>query len=323
MSPSPAPRFRTLSRTRLIVMALVWAGLYSVALGQARWPFERTAGTFHWHADYALEEHELIEELAGLQRQLVESLKIDEAREPIHVIVFHKKKTYTEYLGRYFPGVPSRRALFLKVRGPGMVFAYRSDALAVDVRHESTHALLHAALPMVPLWLDEGLAEYYEVEQKQRMNGNPHLAATRWDVRLGRQKSLQSLEELTDLNSMGQAEYRRSWAWVHFMLHGPAEARDELVQFLADIQAASPPGHLSARLRARIPDLDQRFAAHFRSWKMPSGEAITMAQPAQRETPDPVESREPANPPERPRDAFSSGSRDFMRRLASWVGLSD
>jgi hypothetical protein len=44
-----------------------------------------------------------------------------------------------------------------------MVFAYRGEDFETDLRHECTHALLNAALPVVPLWLDEGLAEYFEV----------------------------------------------------------------------------------------------------------------------------------------------------------------
>ena len=51
------------------------------------------------------------------------------------------------------------------------------------------------------------------------------------------------------------------------MLHGPAEARDELTQFIADLQAHSPPGLMSQRLRRRLPDLDGSFAEHFKHWK--------------------------------------------------------
>ncbi|GIT30210.1 MAG: hypothetical protein Ct9H300mP1_22560 [Planctomycetaceae bacterium] len=32
-----------------------------------------------------------------------------------------------------------------------------------DLRHEFTHGVLHSSLKRVPLWLDEGLAEYFEV----------------------------------------------------------------------------------------------------------------------------------------------------------------
>jgi hypothetical protein len=65
---------------------------------------------------------------------------------------------------------------------------------------------------------------------------------------------------------MGRTQYRHAWAWTHFLLHGPPEAREELVRYLADIQALTPPGQLSRRLRHRIPDLERAFADHFRGW---------------------------------------------------------
>ena len=148
-----------------------------------------------------------------------------------------------------------------------MVFAYRSRQFSVDIRHECTHALLHTTLPMVPLWLDEGLAEYFEVAPGDRAFNNPHLPGVRWAARLGVVSRLESLEKKGDLSKMGGSEYRNAWAWVHFMLHGPKEAHDELVRFLADIQVHTPPGLLSERLKRRLPDLKRRFAAHFRSWK--------------------------------------------------------
>jgi hypothetical protein len=68
---------------------------------------------------------------------------------------------------------------------------------------------------------------------------------------------------------MDEANYRGAWAWVHFMLHGPPEAREELVAFLADIHARTPPGLLSRRLERRLPGLDRRVADHFKSWVIP------------------------------------------------------
>ena len=80
-------------------------------------------------------------------------------------------------MNQWYPRVPYRRALFVKSGSRGRVFAYEHEDLAVDVRHESTHALLHASLPMVPLWLDEGLAEYFEVAESQRAFDHPHSTA--------------------------------------------------------------------------------------------------------------------------------------------------
>ena len=236
--------------------------------GQGAWPDERTAGPFVCHADFPLSSHvSLLREMEHLQQNLGEELSIKPPQEPIHMFLFDQKSTYQQYIQRYFPNVPFRQALFIKERGPGMVFAYRSQDFEVDLRHESTHALLHAALPMVPLWLDEGLAEYFEVRSESRARSHPHLSKVRWAARLGRVPAIQELEAIHTLSDMGQVEYRNSWAWVHFMFHGAAEAKGELVRYVSDIQSHTPPGKLSERLQQQLPDLERRFADHFRTWR--------------------------------------------------------
>lgn len=230
------------------------------------WADTRVVGPFVCRADFSLAGVEgLLVDLGRLQDDLVRYLGVRPALEPIEVYLFGSQKTYRKYLKQHLPEVPYRRALYLKRGGPGIVLAYRSRQLAVDLRHECTHALLHASLPMVPLWLDEGLAEYFEVEPEERAFGNPHLTSVRWHARLGIPQKLEKLEGKGDLSQMNGAEYRTAWAWTHFMLHGSAETHDELVQFLRDIEASTPPGKMSERLRRRFPDLDRRFVTHFRT----------------------------------------------------------
>ncbi len=147
-----------------------------------------------------------------------------------------------------------------------MVFAHWHSEFDVDVRHECTHAVLHASLRMVPLWLDEGLAEYFEARPDKRAHESSHLAAVRVNAWLGACPSLATLEKLTDLNQMGVSEYRSAWAWTHFMLHGSTIAHGELLSFLGDIESLTPPGQLSERLLRRIPNVEQQFLAHFRQW---------------------------------------------------------
>ena len=237
-------------------------------LASNTWPDERMAGAFYCHADFQLNEFEsLWREMSELQRDLTIKLRVPPATEPIHLFLFSAKQTYSDYLGLHFPKVPYRRALYIKDRGPGMVFAYLSDGFETDVRHESTHALLHATLAVVPLWLDEGLAEYFEISRDQRATASPHLTRIRWSARFAQVPNLEKLESIADLADMGVDQYRGAWAWVHFMLHGPAEAHDELLSYLAAIEARTPPGVLSQRLQRRMPDLKERFLDHFRNWK--------------------------------------------------------
>jgi hypothetical protein len=231
-----------------------------------RWPDERTIGPLVWHADFPLEDHErLVAEVGRLQRDLAELLNVGEPRESIHLFLFAEKATYQQYLRQYFPGVPDRRALFVKGRGPGMVFAYLNRDFEVDLRHESTHALLRAAGADLPLWLDEGLAEYFEAPPDERAADNPHLRLARWSARLGRAPAIDTLEAIKSVEEMGRGEYRDAWAWVHFLLHGPPEAREELAAFLADASAGRSTPELGERLQRRLPDLERRFLDHFRA----------------------------------------------------------
>jgi hypothetical protein len=206
----------------------------------AEWADTRVIGPFVCHADFPLAEMGgLFTDLAQLQNDLMRVLEIPPARERIEVYLFHDQPSYREYVGRYLPQVPYRRALYVKLHGPGMVFAYRSREFDVDLRHECTHALLHAVLPIVPLWLDEGLAEYFEVPPAQRAYDNPHLSAVRWAVRFGMPPKLESLEKKSELSDMGKAEYRGAWAWVHFMIHG-FKSRIKLSQITKNAASLPP-----------------------------------------------------------------------------------
>lgn len=248
--------------TAVLITAALWGEL------PARWPEERDAPPFRCHADFSLADYaSLFADMRELETDVLGALALTADGQPIDLFLFDRKSTYHQYVSHYFPEVPKRPALFIKSRGHAMVFAHRGPEFAVDVRHECAHAVLHAALPMVPLWLDEGIAEYFEVARGERTRGHPSMAGMRWTARFGRVPDLESLEALVELRDMTSTHYKQAWAWVHFLLHGPPEARDELRAYLADIAARTPPDVLSRRLRRRMPDLESRFLSHFRAWQ--------------------------------------------------------
>ncbi len=260
-----------LSRRKLgcLITSALFACCTSSSIAQdnrtGRWPAEKTVGIFSCHADFPFGRDELLlAQLGDLARDVAEILGLPPAREPVHLFLFHDKETYQAYLKLHFPRIPYRRALFIKSKGPGMVFAYKGDEFEIDVRHECTHAVLHSVMSDLPLWLDEGLAEYFEVHRNDRSSNNPHLAELRRQLRAGPPPALETLEAIADFNDLGRDEYRDSFAWVHLLLHGPREAHDELVNYLAEQQAGRETELLSVRLRRRLPDLDRRFVEHFR-----------------------------------------------------------
>lgn len=231
----------------------------------ASWPDERAIGPFRYHADYSLAaDTKLLRHIAGLHEELPAELAIKGGENEVHIYLFSRQSTYERYLSKYFYDVPKRRALFIKQGGPGMVFAYRSRDFAIDVRHETTHAVLHNALPMVPLWMDEGLAEYYEVAPDNRFANNPHLRAVVRSARKHQLPSLSKLEAITELSDMRAREYQDAFAWIHFCLNGPESAKSALQAHLSDISNHRPPGRFSYRVRNSMPDVEFQFFAHYR-----------------------------------------------------------
>src|SRR3989442_444013 len=121
------------------------------------------------------------------------------------------------------PDLRKRRVFFVaQPRSVGgaedlLVYTYWGDRIQEDLRHELTHALLHSVLRDVPLWLDEGLAEYFEVPPERQGINAQHLDHLRHNPNGPFQPNLARLEALEQVKQMTPAEYREAWAWVHLM----------------------------------------------------------------------------------------------------------
>jgi hypothetical protein len=258
---------RALGSAIAMLVACFAATTASIASADQKWTDTRQVGPFIIQSTFPLAEYEkLFAELPELQREITRTLGVPPAKEPINVYLFADEAQYRAYTEQHFPHVPFRPALFVKEGGQAGVYAYRKPDLDIDLRHECTHAMLHGSLSVVPLWLDEGLAKYFEVPPQQRAFDHPYFDALRWSMRLGMVRNVETLEKRDDLTDMSTVDYRYSWAWVHFMLHGPEGAHGTLVNYLAEIQRGAPPGQLSARLASAVPGPTDKMVQHFKHW---------------------------------------------------------
>lgn len=215
-------------------------------------------------SDFRLKyDHPLIKDLTSLRQDIAENLDLTLDGQPVVVYLFTNDDLYQQYLQRVYPSLPPRRAYFIGTREELAVYTYWGDRIQEDLRHEFTHGLLHSSLKSVPLWLDEGLAEYFEVITLQSPPVN--VASVRQlavSMRRGWKPGLERLESLKDVSQMTQGDYQESWAWVHFMLHQSPETRTALLGYLADLRKSSDAGLLQKRLREVVPALDQHFLAY-------------------------------------------------------------
>lgn len=183
--------------------------------------------------------------LPMISAELIRRLELPVPEEWIELYVFADEIQWKEFLEREYPQIPYRRALFLKKKkGRGQLFLHLSENFAEDVRHEGTHAFLHAVLSDVPIWLDEGLAEYFETapaEGTDQSQPDPRITDADWfPLVLERaQKNeiakLADLEALHEMQEMTSLRYADSWAWVNFLLNGPENVRPLLPLYVSEL----------------------------------------------------------------------------------------
>jgi len=215
------------------------------------------------HSDFPLKEHErLVNELCKQRDLLARKLALPTTDVPIHIYLFADDAKYYDFLDLRFPGFPHRRAIFVETEIELAVYAHPSDHLAEDLRHEVTHGYLHAALPHLPLWLDEGLAEYFEVGSAHQGLNAAHLYQLTSQENF--QPNLPRLEQLTSAADMTQQDYAESWAWVHFLLESDVDKTHLLTDYLADLQQGAE-SMLSTQLQKRLAKPELALVEHLQT----------------------------------------------------------
>jgi hypothetical protein len=250
----------------LLAIALQFA-LISATRAQSEWPVQVHSTPFHFHSDKPLDDIDaIIAEIKSLPNQLASTIHVKPNAELIHVVVMNSEEKFQRYIRHYFPTAPIRRALFIKDRGPGIVFTHRHAEMLIDLRHECTHALLQDQLPNLPLWMDEGIAEYFEVSNSQNYCNRTHLESIRWQTRLGYVPSITDLGRLDDVGHMAADDYRDSWAWIHFLMHHSEASKSALIEYLHDLQRGATAGVFAHRLQRAVPNWRDAFINHFQQF---------------------------------------------------------
>jgi hypothetical protein len=200
-------------------------------------------------SDFVLpQKHRLVEELVALRSDMGLKLDLPTSDEPIRVYLFDNAHAYTAFMGKNHPTFPDRRAFFVESDTQLVVYAYWGDRVAEDLRHEMAHGYLHSVTPNVPLWMDEGIAEFYELPRGQRGRSAAHIALL-WKRYQERHWSpnLRRLESLNDVARMEQTDYAEAWLWMHFLLETSRDRTAIVQSYLAELRrtgTAAPMSHV-------------------------------------------------------------------------------
>ena len=218
------------------------------------------------HSDFHLpKNHRLITELTSRRSEIAELLAIPTTDEPINVYLFDDQDHFREFMTKSHPEFPNRRAFFVKNDTSLNVYAFWGSRVGEDLRHEVTHGYLHGVVPNIPLWLDEGIAEYFEIGRgKGGLNG-PHVYQLANRFRRGEwTPDLTRLESLVSASELTQMDYAEAWLWVHFLLSGDSQSRSiiqDQLKSLIDTGQAQP---VMPKIEAEFPDYETRLIMHLK-----------------------------------------------------------
>ena len=262
---------RSARRFRLLLLLMLSA---LVGFGCAAWRAKSTLPVDHStvveqlviYSDFELpRQHRLFDELKALRGHISSTLGVGTSDEPIHVYLFQNEDRYGYFIEQYYAELPDRRAFFLKTDTSLAVYAQWGDRIGEDLRHEVTHAYLHSVIPDLPLWLDEGLAESFEVSHDATAVHPEHWKLLAKAVREeGWQPDLTRLESLDDIAQMQRMEYAESWAWVHCLLNSSPSRKVMVTEYLHALQQGESAVPFSVRLAEEGEGGDELLLAHLR-----------------------------------------------------------
>jgi len=261
------PRFCVRYRGQLAIIALLTCWIGCRQTPQTRFVQRPARHSIRSHqllllSDFQIpKRHPLLVDLERLQAEIRTTLGLPEQRDDVVVYLFENQASYRRFLDATYPKLPGRRAYFVGTSYELAVYTFWGERVQEDLRHEYTHGVLHACLNHVPLWLDEGLAEYFEVPRsgQQRPDYATQLAQSLED---GWRPDLKRLELLSDFSQMRRIDYQEAWTWVHFMLHASPDTREVLIGYLHDLRQSALPESLYDRLKRVHPEIEQRMLAY-------------------------------------------------------------
>jgi hypothetical protein len=258
------PKYQMNGLSVTSISGILWLSVtFSPCLAAQTWQQHEKHEGFELFSETLVDSQEIVRELSDVRRELDGLLQLGHGNQNVEVVIFSSNNSYRNYLSAQLPEAVRRRAVFYKSGQTFQIYTFRHAELAVDLRHEYTHALLHQTLPFVPLWIDEGLAEFMEERPEQRAKSSRQ-SSMKWRCRTGWKPSLKQLEQIPSASAMTQDHYRDSWAWISFLASESAATRTLLRTYLQAISAGEAPGSFSEWVQSRDPEVINRVGSYFR-----------------------------------------------------------
>lgn len=227
------------------------------------WKMAERHGDAELYSEVVVDTRRIWAEIDQLTEELDKNVSARPNGKPIQIVIYASQQSYLRKLATQIPQARNRKAIYYRNGDVSQVYVWNSRSLITDLRHEMTHVILHQHLPFLPLWIDEGLAEFFEETPAERTS-SARISTVKWKARMGANPSLGDLESLPAAEEMDADAYRNSWAWCSFLLNESDESQKLLKDYLEQIHRGEAPGALSRYAQANNPGLLMRANSYFR-----------------------------------------------------------
>ncbi|MCG8455373.1 MAG: tetratricopeptide repeat protein, partial [Holophagales bacterium] len=192
-----------------------------------------------------------LEDFRGVFARLAPSLEL-RSPAPTTLFAFRDAESYAPYKTRADAGRSRVLGQFARTRDGNYLTLDASSQLAdafTVIYHEYVHFLVTHNFPRVPLWFNEGLAEYYStfaIDGDRAYLGEPVERHRRYLAREGDF----SLDELIEADTRSDAYhdpdqvgrfYALSWALVHYLMSGGGEEIERMADYFVRLDEGEPP----------------------------------------------------------------------------------
>jgi tetratricopeptide (TPR) repeat protein len=198
---------------------------------------------------------------------------------PTRVFIFGDQRGFVPYCDAAIGRSDRLTGLFLS-HPEGNHLLIDGSAHSVDrvVYHELTHYFLRNTIPGdVPLWFNEGLAEFYSTF-RQRNNAVEIGLPVEEHVDWLRTQTLIPLKDLLAINRQSREYheadrqgvfYAESWALVHYLMIGSPERRDQLGTYVGLIQGGQTIDNaFRIAFHGTYDDLERELRKYIRAFSM-------------------------------------------------------
>ena len=287
-------------RLRLILSILVLTLFFSTGVARERWIHLDSPNFETVSSASEKKSRRLIRELEQFRHVFSELFNLTNDRVPVTVFIFRNDKSFTPFKPVY-EGKPTSVAGFFQGGRDRNVIALNATANENPLHvifHEYVHLLTSDTPYPWPVWVKEGLAEFYSTFRVKGRELNlgapiPRHAET---LRQARMYSVENLflvgHDSPEYNETGKRGvfYAQSWALVHYlMLHEKAKLRPQFVRFIQLLWRGVEPMEAFAQaieipfkaLEGELQKYVRRhslFAQVFRLDVVPAAEQIEVAE---------------------------------------------